>query len=237
MSKQLLKSLTEILVKGASVKVADSDLVPEGVRGVVTTIRSKGLVPCNGKGQCRPGAHCIKHAVFVVNPAVEPEDGAGWRHGAAKVCLTQLINPETGEFYVPAADGAAPEVRETTPEVRQLETDDETVSWESLARAFKDGSLERLARQARSLKCENDLLVRRLAEVQEQLIAAQRKLLGEEPAGEPVAEEPAIEQVTEQEVPQESLEQESLEPQVTEQETPEEQPAPEAPTDEPALIA
>jgi hypothetical protein len=162
MSAKLLKSLGERLVKGASVKIAQNH-EREDFRGLVTQVGSNGLVACS-PGCDLPG--CVERAVFVVDPSVEPKEKAGWRHGKAKICLTQILDAATGEHLIPVAEPAK------SAETQQTEQDQQPgVSWESLARAHARKDINKLAMLARALKTENESLFRRLVDAQAQLLA------------------------------------------------------------------
>jgi hypothetical protein len=178
-TQKLIRSLGELLARGKSVRIAAS-YTDEGLQNMETTVRSKGLVPCNGRGRCA-GSNCVERAVFVVDPRVEPDEGAGWRHGAAKICLTWLIDPANGQPILESAANREPTGEVAPVPVRRsrqpkaapaesVQVEVGAVSWDALARSYQHKEYGLLARQARALKCENDTLVRQLAEVQARLI-------------------------------------------------------------------
>lgn len=177
------------LVRGATVKIADTVHTPE-LRGVETTIRSKGLVTCKGDtgstaAPCA-GPWCVGKAVFVVDPNVEPAPEGkrvGWRHGAAQVCLTHILTAD-GQPVIPAPEAepqpvVVPDIpRLTLPLDPQPEVESITagpvpgiVTWVALAHAHARKDLDALAKMARSLKSENDYLMRRLVDAQDQMLA------------------------------------------------------------------
>lgn len=183
MNRNLLRNLSHTLIRGARVKIGDS-FADDALRGIETTIRSKGLVTCNGRGRCA-GDWCIGSAVFVVDPNVDQtvEEGkkAGWRHGAAKVCLTHLLTTEGERVLPPEAAVAdidpvgAPEPESQAPTYITPEPLPGVVTWSALAEAHAAKDTERLAQMARVLKAENDNLVRRVIEGQDREIARLRE--------------------------------------------------------------
>lgn len=187
MDKNLLRNLSHTLIRGARVKIGDS-FADEKLRGVETTIRSKGLVTCNGRGRCA-GDWCIGSAVFVVDPNVDQtsEDGkkAGWRHGAAKVCLTHLLTTEGERVLPPEAtvvnldpvevEDSEPQPKTPAPTYITPEPLPGIVTWVALAEAHAKGDTNGLANMARALKAENENLVRRLVDAQDREIARLRE--------------------------------------------------------------
>lgn len=176
--KTLVRNLAGRLVRGATVVIGPT-FDQQELRGKEMVLRSKGMVPCNKKGRCA-GDHCVGKAVFVTEPDYQEKEGAGWRDGTTKVCLTHLVD-EHGEPLIPfnedvlePADGSSENraalssgSRPALPPVRTAPNNlppqaGEGVTWQALAEAAKERDTERLIVIARALKTENEILARRL---------------------------------------------------------------------------
>lgn len=173
------------LVRGVTVKIANTAR-NEGLRGVTTTIRSKGLVTCKGTGGSTAapcaGPWCVGKAVFVVDPNVEPApegERTGWRHGAAQVCLTHVQTAD-GTPVLEKTEAPA-EAEQSPPAVVGIGAGSVPgiVTWPALAHAHARGDLQGLAMMARALKSENDYLMRRLIAVQDHAIVRLQGSTGE----------------------------------------------------------
>lgn len=151
--------INQQLIRGALVKVADS-FGRAQLRSTTQAIVSKGTVPCKQGGRCA-GDWCIGLAVYVAEPESLGDDkSAGWRTGAAKICLTHLKDENDELLVSPSVVSVA---RAALAPVK-------VVTWEDLANAAADQDFQTMIGLARALKRENESLSRRLIEVQDRLI-------------------------------------------------------------------
>ena len=153
------KVLEQRLIRGTKVVVAES-FEKGALRGKTLVVASKQVVTCKKGGRCA-GNWCVGLAVFATNASNFKKDKKlAWRTGAHKICLTHLTD-EDGELFLPPSAISVAQEALVEPQV---------VTWEDLACASADQDVHALVNIARRLKRENEQLVRKVIEVQNQLI-------------------------------------------------------------------
>ena len=191
--------MSDKYTRGAQVTVDAEYPHGEEARGL-KRIASKGTVACKG-GDCRPDTKCEGTALFLASADTKPsKKKGGWRADTVKVCTTWLVGevipapaPEVteeapkaakekrgvrGKAKVGAKVGAKGKTRS-----REVESSVEAAPapsagfWELLSVAAKTRDIKTVVALARSTKAENEVLVSRLLQAQERLIALQGEQL------------------------------------------------------------
>jgi hypothetical protein len=191
--------VVENLTRGSVVVVGDT-FSKEELHGAKMRVASKGTVKCNGKGRCAGdhciGLAVFVTAPETYEE--EPDGSTGWRSNTTKICLTHLQdeagNPlVNGDTPVPAPAAEAPKKKRRgrkkknesvlvpeMPPAQQSGTvmappatpgdQASVVTWEMLAFAFARKDLTGLSIYARRLMAENQLLTKRLIDMQQRII-------------------------------------------------------------------